>query len=87
MGRVNGRDISYVFPSKVHYYIIGAHLLCTNYMDSFFIEVENLKSSPNCAYKWFYGTLIDYTLKKIAAIIACIHPSTIKKHGSCFPHH
>jgi hypothetical protein len=31
----------------------------------FFIEVENLKPSPNYAYKWFYGMLIHYTLQKI----------------------
>jgi len=64
MGSVDGQDNPYVFTSKVHYYIMGAHLLCTNYIDSFFIEVENLKPSPNCAYKWFYfnGMLIHYTL-------------------------
>ncbi len=50
---------------KVHYCIMGAHLLCTNYIDSFLIEVENLKLSPNCAYKWFYRMLIHYTLQKL----------------------
>jgi hypothetical protein len=47
-----------MFSLQVHYYIIRAHLLCTNYIDSYFIEVENYKPSPNCAYKWFYGMLI-----------------------------
>jgi hypothetical protein len=55
-----------MFSLQVHYYIMGAHLLCTNYIDSFFIEVENYKPSSNCAYKWFYGMLIHYTLQKIA---------------------
>ncbi len=32
----------------------------------FFIKVENLKPSPNLAYKWFHGMLIHYTLQKIA---------------------
>jgi hypothetical protein len=58
MGNANGRDSPYAFISKVYYYIMGAHLLCTNYIDSCFINVENLKPSPNCAYKWFYGMLI-----------------------------
>jgi hypothetical protein len=44
---------------------MGAHLLCTNYIDSFFIEVDNLNLSPNCAYKWFYGMLIHYTLQSL----------------------
>jgi hypothetical protein len=26
----NGRDNPYVSTTKVHYYIMGAHLLCTN---------------------------------------------------------
>ncbi len=51
MGGANGQDSPYVFTSKVHYYTMGAHLLCTKYIDCFFIEVENLKPSPNCAYK------------------------------------
>jgi len=32
----------------------------------FFIKVENLKPSPNLAYKWFHGMLFHYTLQKIA---------------------
>jgi hypothetical protein len=48
----------YVFNSKGHYYIMGAHLLCTNYIDNFKIEVDNLKPCPNSAYKWFYGILM-----------------------------
>jgi hypothetical protein len=55
MGSANGWDNPDVFISKIHYYILGAHLLCTNYIDIFFIEVVNLKPSPNCAHKWFYG--------------------------------
>jgi hypothetical protein len=51
MGSANGWDSPYVFISKVHYFIVGAHLLCTNYKDAFFIEVENIKSSPDMAYK------------------------------------
>ncbi len=65
MGRVGDQDNSYVFTSKVHYYIMGAHLLCTNYMDSFLLKLKIL-NRPNCAYKWFYGMLIHYTLQKIA---------------------
>jgi hypothetical protein len=48
MGKADDRNSSYVFTSKVHYYIIGAHLLCTNYINSFFIEVENLEPSQLC---------------------------------------
>ncbi len=62
MGSANGQDNPYVFTSKVHYYIMGAHLLCTNYIDFFFIKVDNLKLIPNRAYKWFYNMLIHYTM-------------------------
>jgi hypothetical protein len=65
MGSANVWDSPYVFTSKVHYYIMGANLLCTNYTMFFFSEVENLKPSPNYAYKWFCGMLIHYTLQKI----------------------
>ncbi len=58
MGCANGWDSPYGSTSKVHYYIMGAHLLCTYYINSFFIEAENFKPSPNCAYKWFYGMLM-----------------------------
>jgi len=57
----------------------GCTLLFTNYMNCFFIKVENLKPSPNLAYKWFYGMLIHYTLQKIAkqhkkwTTQSCIH--------------
>jgi hypothetical protein len=46
MGRVNGQDNPYVFPSKVHYYIIGAHLLCTNYIDIFLLKLRILNQVP-----------------------------------------
>jgi uncharacterized protein involved in cysteine biosynthesis len=63
MGSANGWDSPYGFTSKVHYYIMGAHLLCIDYID---IKVNNFKPSFNCACKWFYGMLIHYTLQKIA---------------------
>jgi hypothetical protein len=66
MGSANGQDNPYVFTSKVHYYIMGAHSLCTNYIILFLFEVHNLKLNPNCAYKWFYNVLIHYTMYKIA---------------------
>jgi hypothetical protein len=34
MESVDGQDNPYVFTSKVHYYIMGEHLLCTNYIDN-----------------------------------------------------
>ncbi len=37
MGRVNSQENPYVFTSKVDYYIIDAHLLCTNYINKFFL--------------------------------------------------
>jgi hypothetical protein len=58
MGSANDWDNPYVFISKVHYYIMGAHLWCKNYIKYFFIEVKNFKPSPNYAYKWFYGMLM-----------------------------
>jgi hypothetical protein len=44
--RADGQDNPYVFTSKVHYYIMGAHLLCKNYINRFFSEVENLNQIP-----------------------------------------
>jgi hypothetical protein len=44
MGSVDGRDNPYVLTSKVHYYIMGAHLLCTNYIYiyKFFLSKLNI---------------------------------------------
>jgi hypothetical protein len=42
MGSVDAWDSSYVFTSEVHYYIMGAHLLCTNYIDSFLLKLRML---------------------------------------------
>jgi hypothetical protein len=42
MGSANGRDNIYVFISKVHYYIMGAHLLCTNYVNVFLVKLKIL---------------------------------------------
>jgi hypothetical protein len=86
MGRVDGWNKSYVFISKVHYYIMGAHLWCTNYIDSFLLKLKIL-NRPNCAYKWFYSMLIHYTLQKIAMghkkwpTITCIHLHKLFKRG------
>jgi hypothetical protein len=86
MRRVDGRDNSYVFTSKVHYYIMGAHLLWTNYINSFLLNLKIL-NHLDCAYKWFYGMLIHYTLQKIAmghkkwTIITCIHLHKLFKQG------
>jgi hypothetical protein len=30
----------------VHYYIVGAHLLCTNYLDSVLLKFKILKEVP-----------------------------------------
>jgi hypothetical protein len=46
MASVNGRDSPYVFISKVYYYIMGAHLLCTNYIDSFLLKFKILNQVP-----------------------------------------
>ncbi len=46
MGNVDGWDSPYVFTSKVHYYIMGAHLLCTNYIDSFLLKLKILNQIP-----------------------------------------
>ncbi len=91
MGRVDSWDNSYVFTSKVHYYIVGAHLLCKNYIDSLLLKLKIL-NRPNCAYKWFYDMLIHYTLQKIAtghkkwAIITCIHLHKLFKQGISTSH-
>jgi hypothetical protein len=46
MGSADGRDNPYVFISKVHYYMMGAHLLWTNYINSFLLKLKNLIQVP-----------------------------------------
>jgi hypothetical protein len=46
MRSANGWDNTYVFTSKVHYYIMGAHLLCTNYIDNFLLKLRILNQVP-----------------------------------------
>jgi hypothetical protein len=46
MGSVDGQDNPYVFISKVYYYIMGAHLLCTNYIDNFLLKLKILNQVP-----------------------------------------
>jgi hypothetical protein len=46
MGSVDDRDNTNVFTSKVHYYILGAHLLCTNYINSFLLKLKILNQVP-----------------------------------------
>jgi hypothetical protein len=47
MGSVDGRlNSPYVFNSQAHYYIMGAHLLCTNYVDSFLLKLIILNQVP-----------------------------------------
>jgi hypothetical protein len=46
IGSVDGRDNPYVFISKVHYYVMGAHLLGTNYIDSFLLKLKILIQVP-----------------------------------------
>jgi len=74
MGSVDGRDSLYVFTSKVHYYIMGAHLLCTHYVDSFFIiEVGDFKPTPNCQVDIFQQ---KYTLHLFVMYLSS-HPNHI----------
>jgi hypothetical protein len=42
MGSVDGWDSSYVFTLEIHYYIMGAHLLCTNYINGFLLKLGML---------------------------------------------
>jgi len=42
MGSVDGWDNPYVFTSKVNYYIMGAHLLCTKHIDSSLLKLKIL---------------------------------------------
>jgi len=46
MGNVNGRNNPYVFISKVHNYIMGAHLLCTNHINNFILKLKILNYVP-----------------------------------------
>jgi len=46
LGSVDGWDSPYVFTSKAHYYIMSAHLLCTNYVDSFLLKLKILNQIP-----------------------------------------
>ncbi len=46
MRNVDGWDSPYVFTSKVHYCIMGAHLLCTNYIDNFLLKLRILNQVP-----------------------------------------
>jgi hypothetical protein len=45
-GSENGWDSPYVFTSKVHDYIMGAHLLSTNYINSFLLKLRILNEVP-----------------------------------------
>jgi hypothetical protein len=38
--------IVHMFTSKIHYYIMGAHLLCTNYINSFLLKLKILNQVP-----------------------------------------
>ncbi len=46
MGGANGQDSPYVFTSKVHYYTMGAHLLCTKYIYCFLLKLRILNQVP-----------------------------------------
>ncbi len=46
MESIDGQDSPYVFTSKVHYYIMGAHLLCTNYIDILLLKLKILNQVP-----------------------------------------
>ncbi len=46
MGSANARDSPYIFISKVHYYIMGDNLLCTNYIDGFLLKLKILNQVP-----------------------------------------
>ncbi len=65
MGSVDGWDSPYIYIQLKNPLL---HNGCTFIVQKpyrfFFIKVDNLKPSPNLAYKWFYGMLIHYTLQK-----------------------
>ncbi len=46
MGSANGWDSPNVFTSKIHYYILDAHLLCINYIDNFLLKLKILNQVP-----------------------------------------
>jgi len=47
MGSVDGCDSPYIYSlQKVHDYIMGAHLLCTNYIDCFLLKFKILNQVP-----------------------------------------
>jgi hypothetical protein len=46
MGSGDGWESPYVFTSKIYYFIMGAHLLCTNYIDSFLLKLRILNQVP-----------------------------------------
>jgi hypothetical protein len=46
MGSADGQNNPHVFTSKVHYYIMGAHLLYPNYIDNFFLKLTILNQVP-----------------------------------------
>ncbi len=63
MRSANGWDSPYVFISKIHYYILGAHLLCTNYIDNFLFKLRILNQVPivhingSMVCKWHVNSL------------------------------
>jgi hypothetical protein len=61
MGSANGYDNPYVFTSKVHYYIMNAHLLCTNYIKKLLLKLKILNQVPI----WHINGLVHHTLQKI----------------------
>jgi hypothetical protein len=46
MGNVDDQESPYVFASKIDYFIMGAHVLCTNYIDSFLLKLRILNQVP-----------------------------------------
>ncbi len=46
MGSLDGGNSPHVFTSKVHYYIMGAHLLHKNYIDNFILKLKILNQVP-----------------------------------------
>jgi hypothetical protein len=46
MGSAYAWNNPYVFSSKVHYYIMGTHLLCKNNINSFLLKLKILNQVP-----------------------------------------
>ncbi len=65
MGSVDSWDNPYVFISKVHYYIMGAHLLCTNYIDSFLSRLKILNQIPIVYINGFMACYFSTPCKKL----------------------